>query len=239
MAFPIAHRGLPSDAHRENSLAAIGAALDHVTVVEIDVRCTSDGVPVCTHDPSLGRTHGNGARIGRVTSAELREAAPDVPTLAEVLDLVADRGGAAMLDVKVTVPSAIDAIITVVERSRMSWNDGAQLRKGEPIDALTVTFQSADAVLLQSVRSRTGAGTLELIRGHSTTRELLLTAPFIGAYAQGVTIPDGLATKTTLRALRGLRLGTYVYTINDADRYATLAAAGADAVYTDRADLFA
>ena len=121
----------------------------------------------------------------------------------------------------------------MVADSRISWNDGKQVRKGEPIDAGTATLQSADATVLQSVRSRTGAGTLELIRGHSSKRELLLTAPFIGAYAQGVTIPDALATKTVLRTLRGMRLGTYVYTINDEARYAELAAAGADAIYTD------
>lgn len=235
MTFPIAHRGLPTR-HPENSLAAIAAALDHVSVVEVDVRCTSDGVPVCAHDPSLGRSHGHGLRIGHVTAAELRSSVPDVATLAEVLDLVADRSGAIMLDVKVTRPLAIDRILEDVLASRIAWNDGRQLRRGEPIDAKTATFQSADAALLQSVRSRTGAGTLELVRSHASARELLLTAPFIGAYAQGVTLPDELATRTVLRALRSLRLGSYVYTINDETRYVELAAAGADAVYTDRVD---
>jgi glycerophosphoryl diester phosphodiesterase len=232
MAFPIAHRGLPTQ-HPENSLAAITAALQFVTVVEIDVRCTSDNVPVCTHDASLGRTHAHGSRVGHLTAAELRDVAPDMPTLAQALDAIAAAGGAVMLDVKVTRPNMVDAILEVVERSKITWNDGKQLRRGEPIDAGTATFQSADAAVLQSVRSRTGAGTLELIRGHSSKRELVLTAPFISAYAQGVTIPDALATKTVLRALQRLRLGTYVYTINDEARYSELAEAGASAVYTD------
>lgn len=232
MAFPIAHRGLPTK-HPENSIAGIVAALEHVTVVEIDVRCTSDNVPVCLHDPSLGRTHGHGSRVGHLTAAELRDAAPDVATLAEALAAIADAGGAVVLDVKVTRPAMIDAIVQVVEDSRIAWNDGKQLRKGEPIDVGTAVFQSADAAVLQSVRSRTGSGTLELIRGHSSKRELVLTAPFISAYAQGVTIPDALATKTVLRSLSGVRLGTYVYTINDESRYAELAAAGASAIYTD------
>ncbi|MCB0879887.1 MAG: hypothetical protein KDC46_13015 [Thermoleophilia bacterium] len=236
MTFTIAHRGLARDGARENTLDAIAAALDHVSVVEIDVRCTHDAVPVCTHDASLARTHDIDRKVGQLDAAALRTLAADLPTLAEVLDLVAGRDGAVMLDVKVSRPRAIEAIERVVAESRVEWNDGRQLRRGEPIDPATATFQSADAQLLQALRSRTGAGCLELIRGEATTRELLLGAPFITAYAQGVTIPDALATSAVLRALRGLRLGSYVYTINDQDRFDALAAAGASGVYTDRVD---
>jgi glycerophosphoryl diester phosphodiesterase len=236
MTYSIAHRGLLDGAARENSLAAIAAALDHVDVVEVDVRCTHDGVAVCTHDASLERTHGIPGKVGQVDIARLRELAPDVPTLAEVLDLVGERGGAAMLDVKVSRPRAIEAIERDVAASTLSWNDGRQLRRGEPIDPRTVTFQSADAQLLQAFRSRTGAGCLELVRGASSARELVLGAPFITTYAQAVTLPEVLATRGMLRMLRGLRLGTYVYTVNDQERFDTLAFAGASGVYTDHPD---
>ena len=240
MTFTIAHRGLASgDDVRENSLAAIAAALDHADVVEVDVRCTHDAVPVCIHDTALQRTHGIDRKVGQLDAAALRAQAPDVPTLAEVLDLVASRGGAAMLDVKVSRPRAIDAIIEPVAASPVEWNDGRQLRRGEPIDAGTVTFQSADSQLLQVVRSRTGAGCLELLRGETTARELMLGAPFITAYAQAVTIPDKLATRSVLRVLRGLRLGSYVYTVNDQHRFDTLVEAGASGVYTDAVDRIA
>lgn len=235
MTFAIAHRGL-SEAHLENSLDAITGALDHVNVIEVDVRCTNDAVAVCTHDASLERTHGVAGKVGQLDFAALRAAAPGIPTLEEVLDAIAERDGAAMLDVKVSRPRAIAAIEDVVKRSRFSWNDGRQLRRGEPIDACTATFQSADAQLLQAFRARTGAGCVELVRGQSTARELVLGAPFITAYAQGVTIPDLLATRGMLRVLRGLRLGSYVYTINDQTRYETLALGGASGVYTDVVD---
>ncbi len=52
----IAHRG-NSVAAPENSLAAISTAIaDHTDFVGIDIRLTSDGVPVVVHDPSLART---------------------------------------------------------------------------------------------------------------------------------------------------------------------------------------
>lgn len=235
MTFPIAHRGL-SDAHTENSIEAIVAALAYTTVVEVDVRCTHDGVLVCAHDAQLDRAYGVTGRIGQLDHAALRALAPSIATLEEVLDAIAERDGGAMLDVKVSRPRAIEALEAVVARSRFSWNDGRQLRRGEPIDARTATFQSADSQLLQAFRSRTGAGCLELVKGSSSARELVLGAPFITAYAQGVTLPDALATRTMLRMLRGLRLGSYVYTVNDAERYAALDAAGASGVYTDLAD---
>lgn len=234
MTFAIAHRGLHRD-HPENSLASIAAALEHVSVVEVDVRCTSDAVPVCVHDASLERTHGVARKVGQVEFAELRRVAPEVPSLAEVLDLVGTEGGA-MLDVKVSRPRAIEAVEAAVAASSMRWNDGRQLRRGEPIDPGTTTFQSADSQLLQALRSRTGAGCLELVRGSSSARELALGAPFVTAYAQAVTIPDELATRKLLRMLRGLRLGAYVYTVNDGTRYDALVAAGASGIYTDVVD---
>jgi glycerophosphoryl diester phosphodiesterase len=235
MTFAIAHRGL-SETHLENSLEAITAALDHTNVIEVDVRCTNDAVAVCTHDASLERAYGIAGKVGQLDFTALRAAAPGIPTLEEVLDAIADRDGAAMLDVKVSRPRAIAAIEDVVERSRFVWNDGRQLRRGEPIDPRTATFQSADSQLLQAFRARTGAGCVELVRGQSTARELVLGAPFITAYAQGVTIPDLLATRGMLRVLRGLRLGSYVYTINDQARFETLALGGASGVYTDVVD---
>lgn len=236
MTFAIAHRGL-SARHAENSLEAVAGALDHTHVVEIDVRCTHDAVPVCTHDSSLARAHGSPIKVGQLELADLSDHAPDLPTLADVLDLVRGRDGAVMLDVKVSRPRAIEAIERVVAESGLVWNDGRQLRRGEPIDPGTVSFQSADPQLLQAFRSRTGAGCLELVPGSSTSRELLLTAPFITAYAQGVTLPDELATRGMLRALRGLRLGSYVYTVNDPSRFQDLAEIGASGVYTDAVDV--
>ncbi|MCW2924531.1 MAG: glycerophosphodiester phosphodiesterase [Thermoleophilia bacterium] len=236
MTYAIAHRGL-SVAHVENTLAAFEGALALGHVIEVDVRCTHDAVPVCTHDASLARTWGASVKVGLLEHAALAEVAPALPTLAEVLDLALSHDGAVMLDVKVSRPRAIEAIEAVVAASGMRWNDGRQLRRGEQLDPGTATFQSADAQLLQAFRSRTGAGCVELVKGASSARELILTAPFIMAYAQGVTIPDALATRGMLRTLRGLRLGTYVYTVNDQDRFEELAANGASGVYTDTVDV--
>jgi len=234
----IAHRGL-SRAHHENSLEALRAGAEHAHAVEIDVRCTHDGVPVLVHDATLGRTAGADVRVGQLDLAEVHDRFPVIATLEEGLDALGELDCAVMLDVKVSRPRAIEAIERTVNESRYVWNDGRQLRHGEPLDIGTCTFQSADPQLLQAFRSRTGAGTLELIRSDSSARELLLTAPFITAYAQGVTLPEALATRTVLRALRGLRLGTYVYTVNSPARFEELTRHGASGIYTDIADKIA
>jgi len=54
--YPVSHRGAAALAP-ENTLAAVGAGVNSgARFIEIDVRLTSDGVPVLMHDASLERT---------------------------------------------------------------------------------------------------------------------------------------------------------------------------------------
>jgi glycerophosphoryl diester phosphodiesterase len=101
-----AHRGQWRDAP-ENSLPAITAAFDDgAEIVELDVRLTSDGVPVLMHDETVDRTTNGTGTVSSFTLAEIRElrlkehlggaqtALTDerVPTLAEAMEVAADRG---------------------------------------------------------------------------------------------------------------------------------------------------
>ena len=96
---PIAHRALHSDAdgRPENSRAAIAAAIAAGYGIEIDLQLTSDGQAVVFHDYDVSRlAHGKGPIRG-MTAAEvaalvLRHGDGEtVPSLAEVLDIVAGR----------------------------------------------------------------------------------------------------------------------------------------------------
>jgi glycerophosphoryl diester phosphodiesterase len=234
VTFPIAHRGL-CEQHDENTIDAFGAALEFTTSLEIDIRATSDAVLVCTHDATLEREFGDPRRVGQVSLAELRTLAPTIPTFDEVLEHYAPKAGW-YLDCKVKRPRVIDALVTTLERHNIDLDTAKLLRAGTPLPPGTACFQNSDGALLQAFRSRTGSGCSELISETSTPRELALTAPFIAAYAQGVVLPDRLATKAMLRLLKAVRLGTYVYTINDQSRFAELESLGATAVFTDAAD---
>lgn len=95
-----AHRGWSSEAP-ENTLAAIRLTLAHpeITMIELDVQLSKDGIPVVIHDFTLSRTT---TGIGLVTEKTLQELkkldagswfsplflGEQIPTLAEVMQLV-------------------------------------------------------------------------------------------------------------------------------------------------------
>jgi glycerophosphoryl diester phosphodiesterase len=84
----IGHRGAAA-LGPENTLESIRAALDAAADgVEIDVRLSSDGVPVLMHDAGLVRTTRAEGRVDEVGSEALGSLG--VPTLEQVLDLVPD-----------------------------------------------------------------------------------------------------------------------------------------------------
>ena len=98
LAAPIAHRALHDRAagRPENSAAAVRAAVAAGYGIEIDIQPSADGVPMVFHDDDLQRLTGRAGRVTGLTAAEL-SALPllggdaGVPTLAEVLALVAGR----------------------------------------------------------------------------------------------------------------------------------------------------
>jgi glycerophosphoryl diester phosphodiesterase len=92
----LGHRGRPTHDTPENTLAAVEAALaEGADGVEVDVRLTADGVPVCCHDPGLQRVAGVARGIRTLTLAELaavRVTGHPVPTVSDVVDVLRGRG---------------------------------------------------------------------------------------------------------------------------------------------------
>lgn len=99
-AFPtiVAHRGA-SSTRPENTLASFEEAIRiGARIVELDVRLTSDGVPVVMHDPAVDRTTDGSGDVNALMLGEIRrldagtpELPQPVPTLAEVLELASGR----------------------------------------------------------------------------------------------------------------------------------------------------
>ena len=112
-----AHRG-SSAVSPENSLAAFTQAItDRADGVELDLRATADGVPVVLHDRSLARTTVGRRNVDDLPVATLREVdAGDghpVPTLVEVLDLLAGR---LPLDLEIKQAGIERAILSVLRQ---------------------------------------------------------------------------------------------------------------------------
>jgi glycerophosphoryl diester phosphodiesterase len=108
----VAHRGARLT-HPENTLGAFDAALAAgADAVELDVRLTSDGVVVVSHDADVGRMAGEQGFIHEMTLERIKAldasighgregdqggaagaARTEIPTLREALSLVRGRGG--------------------------------------------------------------------------------------------------------------------------------------------------
>jgi glycerophosphoryl diester phosphodiesterase len=95
---PIAHRGYHDNnlSVPENSRAAFSAALDAGFPIELDVQLLKDGTVVVFHDQGLERACGRPGQVADLTREQLRvmrlfQSTETIPTLAEVLALVAGR----------------------------------------------------------------------------------------------------------------------------------------------------
>ena len=91
-----AHRGLHDEAHPENSIAAIRAALDAGCGIELDIHLMRDGNLAVIHDSSLKRTAGADVNIEDLTTEDLKNydlegTQETIPTFREVLDLYAGK----------------------------------------------------------------------------------------------------------------------------------------------------
>lgn len=93
----IAHRGASAD-HPENTLTAFAAAAEAgADLVELDARITADGAVVVLHDVDLDRTTDARGAIHAMSLEEVKRAdasggrgsRQEVPTLSEVLELLA------------------------------------------------------------------------------------------------------------------------------------------------------
>ena len=105
----IAHRGASAE-KPENTLAAFRRALAlGVDAIELDVRVTSEGVPVVFHDANLRRLTGSAGRVSAKTWRELARlrvfGAEPIPRLVDVLRLTRGRA-VVQIELKTGVPVA-------------------------------------------------------------------------------------------------------------------------------------
>lgn len=115
-----AHRGLHGPGVPENGLSAAAAAIARGFGIECDVHKSADGTPMVFHDDSLERLTGQPGRLAERTAAQLGAtrllgSADTVPTLRELLDLVADRVPL-LIELKAPEDGRIGALCLAVRR---------------------------------------------------------------------------------------------------------------------------
>lgn len=94
--WSIAHRGASAYAPANTLAAFRKAAMLGADMWEVDIRSTSDGVPVVHHDATLT----SGTALNSLTREGLRAQMPDCPDLSEVVALAAELGAGIYADIK-------------------------------------------------------------------------------------------------------------------------------------------
>ncbi len=96
IARPFAHRGLHGRGRIENSRAAFEAAIDARHGIELDVQASRDGQAMVFHDVRLDRLAEHAGPVcgmvrGELERIRLRDSEETIPSLAEMLALIAGR----------------------------------------------------------------------------------------------------------------------------------------------------
>jgi glycerophosphoryl diester phosphodiesterase len=219
----LAHRGANRVAP-ENTLPAMREAVDRgADGVELDIHRTADGAVVVRHDADTPA-----GPVGELALTDLLEVQPDVPTLADVLDVC--RGRLVNVEVKDADPRAAEAVVDLLA--------GRPTGQGELPDAVLVSsfdLATVDRVHELAPDLTTGflsfgldphsALAIAVEHGHAAVHPDVWTlanidvAAFVGrAHALGVQVN--------------------VWTVNDVEQLEQLRDAGVDAVITDDTDLY-
>lgn len=204
----ISHRG-GKGFGPENTLQSLHAAVEFgVEMVETDVRMSGDGVPVILHSPFIGLR-----LVSRMALEEIREKAPDTPTLREYLEVGGMRC-AMNLEIKKCDPATLAETIE------------------DASPALPVLVTSFDADFLSDF-AKTGSGARTGLLGHyePSPQRMLDEARRCGA---SLLLPASFSVREAfMEAAREAGLGVITWTVNSTAVLLDMLAAGVDGVITD------
>jgi glycerophosphoryl diester phosphodiesterase len=232
-----AHRG-GARLWPENSLRAFRESLAlGVDLLELDVHLTADGRAAVIHDATLERTTDAAGPVSARTARELarvRLRGPDgaltdehVPTLEEVLELLAPSRAGLLLEVKGAYP---ELVARAVER----------VRDASMLDRVNVMGFNPDVVeearaLAPAVATTFLVAAAQVRLAEARAEDAVEWARRLGATDVG--LEHTLAGEPVMRAARaaGLRVG--VWTVNDEPTMRRVITLGVDVLTTDRPDL--
>jgi len=228
-AFIAGHRGGTTMAP-ENTLPAVRSALEGgFDYVEVDLALTSDGHAVLMHDATVSRTTNGAGRVADLTLAQVREldagswfspafAGTRVPTSDELLDLVTDLHGRAILDLKGTWTAA--AATTLV--------DAIGARGLER----SIAVASFDARTLAYIEARSSVIS-RLVILKKLPADVVDAAVQVGARGIVVDRRALTARPEVVDDLHDAGLRVIVYTLNTDKQWHAVTGLGVDGIVTD------
>lgn len=228
-AFIASHRGAVRDAP-ENTLPAIEAALDAgFDYVEVDVVLTADGHAVLMHDPTVDRTTDGRGRVDRLTLEQIRGldagvshalafTGTPVPTLGEALDVVAAKGGRAVLDLKGAWTA--EAAADLVREVRVRGLESAVIVAA--FDARTLALVAACSEVIT-----------RMVTLRRVPADLVDAVVQIGARGVIVEHRELVRHPEIVEQLHAAGLRVAVYTPNSDRHWRAITALGVDGIVTD------
>lgn len=226
--FVIGHAAAAGEAPA-NTLAGVRAALAaRCEAMEIDVQPCADGVPVLMHDTTVDRTTDLSGAVRALPLAALRAAdaggGEPVPTLAEVLDLVAGRL-TVMCELKAdpSLPSPdrvlVEGVLDII-REHGAWPWAAiqsfdpaivhLARELEPRISAAIISPPVDAAGLNRLMERV------LVRG-----------------AQAISLEHGCIDADVVRRVKARQLTLWCWTADGEADWARLTGEGVDGIITN------
>ncbi|MDD4616668.1 MAG: glycerophosphodiester phosphodiesterase family protein [Alphaproteobacteria bacterium] len=231
----IAHRGAPFSAPENTLESFIAAKKAGATWIEVDVKLTSDGVPVLMHDETLDRTTSGHGRIAEMSWAQVQAldagqwfsptfSGTRVTSLQKTLEFCALSEMRAILELKPS-PGRTQAtvMVTLIEAAK-SWP--------ENVPPPVISSFDRDALAI-AAQLRPDWPRALLLR--DWTEDWLERA--VLAQSSCVAINCDLLTSERLAFIRGTPLPVLAYTINNPVRAQELLKSGIKAIYSDDAPL--
>ena len=153
-----AHRGLHGGAVPENSLAAFKKC--GAFGAELDVRLTSDGVPVVIHDADTARTCAMPGKVGELTLEELRcrtlGDGSKMPTLSEALSVLGKRKSIVEIKTAGDTRRICPAVLAELERGAGEYI----VESFDPRALIWFRFHAGSYIRCQLTAKLPGAGRL-------------------------------------------------------------------------------
>ena len=258
MAGPmfVAHRG-GAARWPENSLTAFrGAIANGARLLELDVHLMADGQVAVIHDPTLDRTSSGTGPLARCTAADLKRARlrgadgvlteDCVPTLDEVLSVVAPAGVGLLVEIKTPGPAVtFERRGDRVERTPGARYEGLEKRVLDALDAAgcrdrCVVMAFNPAVVAEVKKLAPAQPTTLLVDRHAADAGIGPVEAVDWARAAGANflgLHHSLCDKPLVDAAHDAGIAVGVFTVNDEVTRDRLVAAGVDVIITDRPEL--
>lgn len=226
-----AHRGARGHAP-ENTLAAFALAFDlGAEAIECDVQRSCDGQLVIIHDATVDRTTDGTGYVAEIRLRELRSLNAGrrwrihatIPTLAETLALVRERGGALNLEIKGESVEQSTGTALAVEPVLRSLD--AEFRS-------RILVSSFEHPAIAEIKRRLPALRVALLYGNEWKGKDLL-APAVAIHAEAIHPSVALVTRGLIRRAHDVGLRVNIWTANRPDTIRRLLAWGADGIFSD------